>query len=332
MFETLLNLCICIRIFICIDIRIVFVTISISVKINELVNQVKKINLPKGKFAIFGSAVLAIRGLREAPNIDIIVKNTLWEDLLEKYQPDGEGFIRIGQIKISNWWFAPLRKDLSVIIDEAEIIEDLPFVKPEEVLFYKKTLKGEKDAIDVGLLERFMGDSVVGVPINLGISIYKNMIDKFVSEVKNNLPEVISMVIFGSVSRGQAKGDSDVDIFVFYDDTTIERSMVNNKMNKIILKLRKSDEYNKLEKENVHAEIYPFLISKRESMDFLWVFLDSLIDGIIILDKNYFVEKLMSRFRKNIESLGGRRVQLPIGGWCWLLFKDYKMAVNNLNF
>ena len=37
-------------------------------------DEVKRLNLPKDKFAIFGSGPIAIRGLREARDIDLIVK------------------------------------------------------------------------------------------------------------------------------------------------------------------------------------------------------------------------------------------------------------------
>lgn len=79
-------------------------------EIEKLMDQLRKLALPLGDYAVFGSAVLAFLGLREAPNIDVIVKDILWGKLLEKYQPDDEGFIRIGQVKISNWWFAPTKK------------------------------------------------------------------------------------------------------------------------------------------------------------------------------------------------------------------------------
>lgn len=301
-------------------------------EIDQLIEKAKRINLPRGMFAVFGSAILAVRGLREAPNIDLIVKDSLWTKLLEKYQPDGEGFIRIGQVKISNWWFAPVKKGISEMIDEAEIINELPFVKIEEVLFYKKTLKSEKDENDVKLIEKFITESSEEIPINLGMSTYKNIIKQFVNQVGDTLPEVISMVIFGSVSRGQAKGDSDIDMFVFFEDTLIEREKLNLKLNEIIISLRDNIEYKKLEVEKIYPEIYPFLISKKESRNMLWVFLDATEDGINVFDKNCFVKNLITEFKSSLVNMGSRRVKLPDGGWCWTLFKDYNFAVKGLSF
>ncbi len=126
-------------------------------KIEELVKNLKRQGFPKGEYAVFGSATLAIRGLREAPNIDVIVTNKLWSKLLEdKYAPDEEGFIRIGLIKISNWWFAPTRKDIPTMIKEAEIIDGVPFVRLEEVRDYKAFLNREKDINDIKLIDQYL--------------------------------------------------------------------------------------------------------------------------------------------------------------------------------
>ena len=56
--------------------------------------EVKKLNLPKGKYAIFGSGPLAIRNIRDTHDLDVIVKNDIYKDrllrqkLMEKYQTD----------------------------------------------------------------------------------------------------------------------------------------------------------------------------------------------------------------------------------------------------
>jgi len=302
------------------------------VEISKLVGEVKKMKLAEGEYAVFGSAVMAIRGLREAPNIDVIVKNSLWDNLSDKYQVDSEGFIRIGLIKISNWWFAPLRKEISVLIDEAETIDGLRFVKIEEVLAYKKKLKGDKDVGDVKLIEKYIDESEENKSGGYGVNTYKDVLDLFVGKVEKNIPEIISIVLFGSVTRNQAKGDSDIDMFVFFNDEEIRRDEVNKRMNKILLEIRKSSEYKRLEIRGILPEIYPFFISKSKSNDLLWVFLDALLDGIIVFDKKNFGKKLIVNFKNTIESMGGRRVSLNGGGWCWILFDSYKKSVKNLIF
>ena len=62
--------------------------------------ELDKLELSKDTYAITGSGPLAIRGLRLADDIDILVKNIIWEELKKKYTPYDEKHIRIGNIEI----------------------------------------------------------------------------------------------------------------------------------------------------------------------------------------------------------------------------------------
>ncbi|HEX8923524.1 MAG TPA: hypothetical protein VF828_02220, partial [Patescibacteria group bacterium] len=154
--------------------------------INNLIDQVKAQNWAIGHYAVFGSALMAYYKLREVPNIDVVVDGELWEKLLINSSPDNEGFIHIGLIKVSNWWFAPTRKDIVTMIKEAEIIDGVPYIKLEEVLSYKKALIDGKNKNDVALLEEFLDKSKVK-NINLGFNTYKPVIDDFVKDVELKL-------------------------------------------------------------------------------------------------------------------------------------------------
>ena len=53
----------------------------------EKLEELKCLNLPSGEYAIIGSGPMAIRGLREANDIDVVVKKTLWLELLKRFVP-----------------------------------------------------------------------------------------------------------------------------------------------------------------------------------------------------------------------------------------------------
>lgn len=274
--------------------------------IKELLDKLHSLKLPDGEYAVFGSAVMAVRGMREAPNIDVIVTNKLWKDLLTIHTPDEEGFVRIGQVKISNWWFAPTKKPLSQLISEAEIIEDTPFVRLQEVLDYKVGLNRDKDKQDVKLIREFTDN-----PGGLGIETYQRVIGLFRSKVDRVLgDEVLALVLFGSVCRHQAKPDSDLDIFVFYDG---DRNEINKKLTQIIIEMRKEPEYKDLAKQEIFPEFYPFLISKQKADNLLWVFLDATDHGIVLKDTVNFAANLIEKVKQS----GARRAVLPNGKWVW---------------
>ena len=55
-----------------------------SISNSDLFQKVKKLQLPQGEYALFGSAPLGIRGLKECSDIDIIVTQKLWKELKNK--------------------------------------------------------------------------------------------------------------------------------------------------------------------------------------------------------------------------------------------------------
>jgi len=118
-------------------------------------NELEALSLPKGKYAIFGSGPLAIRGIRESNDIDIIVKLELWQKLVEKYADKqvNEKLISIGNIEIYKSW-KPWFENVNELIEQAEEINGLPFVKLDYVLQWKKEMGREKDLRDVELINK----------------------------------------------------------------------------------------------------------------------------------------------------------------------------------
>ena len=128
----------------------------------RLLKILNDINLPNDKFAIFGSGPLAVRGLRDCRDLDIVVNEELWKELLENYYPDTENPEKIilqrsrpdGETEMEafrNWrpWFS----DVNELIDSADIIDGVRFVNLENVKKWKTAMGRDKDKIDLQLLE-----------------------------------------------------------------------------------------------------------------------------------------------------------------------------------
>lgn len=127
----------------------------------EQLLKLRKLNLPTDEYAVFGSGPLAIRGIKDSNDLDIIVKSDLWDKLTKRYLPqDGQyaKFIRIGSIEIyKNWkpWFS----DSDKLINDADIFDGVRFVKLNHVLSWKKEYNREKDKKDVQLIEEYQQKS-----------------------------------------------------------------------------------------------------------------------------------------------------------------------------
>ena len=131
---------------------------------SDFLQKIKDLRLSKGEFAIFGSGPLAIRGIRDSRDADLIVSEKLFQEYrkkvgwkykdfkrddryIEMIEKDGVEFYK-------NW--GPGEWDIAKLIQESEIINDLPFVKLDEVLCWKKLSGREKDNKDIVLIEDYL--------------------------------------------------------------------------------------------------------------------------------------------------------------------------------
>ena len=125
--------------------------------LKKMLLELDKLDLPRDKYAIFGSAPLAAHGIRDVDDLDIIVKPELWQELEKKYPKLNEKEIKIGNIEIFNSW-KPWFDDVNKLIDDSEIIDGYRFVKLKYVLGWKRTFGREKDQKDVKKIEDYMSN------------------------------------------------------------------------------------------------------------------------------------------------------------------------------
>ncbi|MFH1129347.1 MAG: hypothetical protein V1686_01265 [Patescibacteria group bacterium] len=127
----------------------------------DLLEKLKELNLPKGKFAIFGSGPMGPKGLRDPRDLDIIVTEDIFSDFkkrpdfkLGQKKSDNEYLEKDGIEIYTNWNLEDW--DINKLINEAEIIDNLPFVRIEEVLRWKRAYNREKDIKDIELIENYL--------------------------------------------------------------------------------------------------------------------------------------------------------------------------------
>lgn len=120
----------------------------------------RDIGLPTCDFAVFGSGPLIVRGLISFGNdLDIICRASAWNkvkqvgDLLYLREYDthivsvGGGVLTFG----TSWGIGQF--DIEALIDDAEMIDGLPFVRLEHVVRYKAIRGLPKDKRHIEALE-----------------------------------------------------------------------------------------------------------------------------------------------------------------------------------
>jgi hypothetical protein len=119
---------------------------------DRLLNELRALALPPGQYAVFGSGPMGVRGLREIRDVDVIVSASLFAELSLRYgaQEHAHGLnkIQVGNVELLDGWYPDVGA-LQTLIDEADWIDGLPFVKLAKVLEWKEKFGRSKDGPDI---------------------------------------------------------------------------------------------------------------------------------------------------------------------------------------
>ena len=145
---------------------------------------------------------------------------------------------------------------------------------------------------------------------------YRGLVSLLLELLKARFGErLVSVVVFGSVGRGAAKPESDVDVLVVCEDfdKSLHRRM--DELVDIILQLRERE--GKPPEKQVWIQFHP--LRPEEALINRPIYLDMIEDGVILHDRKHFMENVLRRLSKRLKELGSRRVYLPDGSWYWIL-------------
>lgn len=129
----------------------------------EVIEKVKKLKFSLGEYAVYGSGILAVKGLREIYDIDLIVlpklysrlKKTGWVESISKNT--GSKYISSGVFEVyKDWNFGNYVPDIKSLIKDSIYVEGVPFVGFKEILKWKKAYGREKDFNDIALIKKYL--------------------------------------------------------------------------------------------------------------------------------------------------------------------------------
>ncbi|MCU4140247.1 MAG: putative nucleotidyltransferase MJ0435 [Methanophagales archaeon] len=153
---------------------------------------------------------------------------------------------------------------------------------------------------------------------------YKTLIERLSEALKRKYGDkFISLVVFGSVARGEARKDSDVDLLLVIDSIPKRRL----ERQKEFMEVEKELEgyLNELFDEGYFIDFSPIIKTPEEAMRLSPLYLDMVEDAIIAYDKEDFFMKILERVRKRLEELGSKRVRMG-RKWYWILKPDYRFG------
>jgi predicted nucleotidyltransferase len=152
--------------------------------------------------------------------------------------------------------------------------------------------------------------------------LYLRLIEKLVEELKENL-DLVSVVLYGSVARGNAKKDSDIDLLVIAKNLPREKIKRQKIFSKIEEKIE--PEMKKLYAQGYYPTFSPILRTKNEAKHLSPLYLDMIEDAKILYDKDNFFSLVLERLRKRLKELHAKRKFIG-KKWYWDLKPDYKFG------
>ena len=133
----------------------------------DIINKVKSLNLPTGQYMLIGGSNLAVRGIRDTRDLDILVAPDLFNRLMS------EGFVldpeyeqkwnrkRLIKDDIEIYGDMYLEKqnyffDVQKVLSEADLINDIPVQSLPNILVCKADSAREKDLRDIELIKNYL--------------------------------------------------------------------------------------------------------------------------------------------------------------------------------
>jgi len=153
---------------------------------------------------------------------------------------------------------------------------------------------------------------------------YRSIVAKLLEGLLDRFGErLISLIVYGSVARGDFRADSDLDLLIVIDGlpgSRLERQrMLLEVEEESSLRSFLEDLWNR----GVNVDLSPIIITPAEASRIRPIYLDMVEDSIIVHDKDGFFERILERLRDALERLGAERIWVG-RKWYWRLKKDYR--------
>jgi len=148
------------------------------------------------------------------------------------------------------------------------------------------------------------------------LSGYKKILNKFKQKLLTRFKdEIISLVLFGSVARGTAGKESDIDVLIIMKDVPDSYYERLKPIVDIELEMRK-------DVEGMPPIFSSMILSLDEAKQNRNIFLDMIDHSIILYDTNDFFKNRLSELKNRLDQLGSKKIILKDSTWYWNLKPD----------
>ena len=129
-------------------------------KKDEVIERVKELNLPKNSYIVFGSCPMALAGVRDCNDIDLLVTSEIYQakkqegwEVIDKGPNDHPAVSGVFELH-DMWDFSSYSPTLEHLLATASWVEGVPFAALDEVRTWKVASARPKDLEDIQLIDR----------------------------------------------------------------------------------------------------------------------------------------------------------------------------------
>jgi len=153
---------------------------------------------------------------------------------------------------------------------------------------------------------------------------YQPLINEFVFLLQEALGgEIVSIVLYGSVARGTARAESDVDLLLILKEAPADYKTRLKPVLSILKELRQRSCWRELEERGLKPFVSVLALSYEEANENRYLYLDMIDEGQILMDRDGFFQAKLESLRQRLRELGARKVKRN-GDWYWDLKPDLK--------
>lgn len=153
---------------------------------------------------------------------------------------------------------------------------------------------------------------------------YRTLISRLLEELLKLVNSRLkSLVVYGSVARGDYRRDSDVDLLVVIDG--LPRSRFERLRLFSEAEARLEELLERLLDEGYAVSLSPVIKTPEEASRFSPLYLDMIEEAVVVYDENSFFENILVKLREKLEQLGAERVRIG-RKWYWRLKKNYRFG------
>lgn len=131
----------------------------------EIIAKVKGLKLPEDSYVVFGSCPMALAGIRESNDIDMLVTKEVFTSLgmagwtlANKGKRDNPLVYDVFEAHKS-WNFSSYSPTLKHLLASATVVDKVPFASLKEVRTWKAASGRPKDFADIKLIDKYLKKS-----------------------------------------------------------------------------------------------------------------------------------------------------------------------------